>query len=182
MGISTIHCKLGFALAAIITFSASNMAAAAPDYLKDIKPLLKNKCSTCHGSLKQKANLRLDAGKLIHASGVLESELITRITSKDEEERMPQESAPLTDKQIALLKAWIAAGAKYPEEETIASRPEDHWAFQPVKRPVVPNVKDDKWPRNPIDNFVLAKLEDHSMRPNPSAAIYRLFQVCMYAP
>ena len=176
MGTSTIHCQLRLALAAIITLSASNLSAASPDYLKDIKPLLKNKCSTCHGSLKQKAKLRLDAGKLIHASGVLKGELIARVTAKDEEERMPMEGEPLTDNQIALLKAWIAAGAKYPEDEIIADRPEDHWAFQPVKKPAVPRVKDAKWPRNPIDHFVLAKLEGRSMRPNAPAKPMQLLR------
>ena len=144
------------------------LSATPVDYARDIRPLLKNKCSSCHGALKQKAKLRLDAGKLIHQGGkegkvivpgnAKASELIERVTSKDEDERMPPEGEPLSAQQVALLAEWINAGAKFPANETIAARPEEHWSLQPVKRPAAPKVKNSKWPRNPIDHFILAKL------------------------
>ncbi|MDP6036315.1 MAG: PSD1 and planctomycete cytochrome C domain-containing protein, partial [Verrucomicrobiota bacterium] len=160
--------------------------AAPPDYVKDIKPLLRNKCSSCHGAKKQKSKLRLDAGKFIHAGSkegevivpgkANTSELITRVLSHDEEERMPPEGAPLTAEQVAQLQAWINAGAKFPADEVIASAPKEHWAYQPVKRPELPKVKNRDWTTNPIDYFILAKLEAKGWRSNPSAKPFQLLR------
>jgi mono/diheme cytochrome c family protein len=154
-------------------------SADAVDYLKDIKPLLKNRCSSCHGSLKEKAGLRLDAGKLIHAGAkgdpVVtpgnpgESEMIRRVLTRDEDDRMPPAGTRLSIKQVALLKAWIAGGARYPAGESIPTKPKDHWAFQAVRRPALPVVKKKDWIRNEIDRFVLAKLEAKGWQPNPDA-------------
>lgn len=162
------------------------LSAAPVDYAREIRPLLKNKCSSCHGALKQKAKLRLDAGKLIHQGGkegevivsgnAKASELIARVTSKDEDERMPPEGEPLSAQQIALLTKWINAGAKFPANETIAARPEEHWSFQPVKRPAVPMVKNAQWLLNPIDHFILAKLKAKGWQPNDSATPMQLLR------
>ena len=186
MGTSAIHCKLGLAFTAIFVFFEPILSAASPDYLKDIKPLLKNKCSTCHGSLKQKAELRLDAGKFIHAGSeegkiitpgkASKSKLIALVTAKDKKERMPPKGAPLTANQVALLKDWINAGAKFPADESITAKPEEHWSFQPVKQPALPKVKDEKWPLTPIDHFILAKLEAKGWSPNPSAKPHQLLR------
>ncbi|MFT5471608.1 MAG: hypothetical protein ACI8UO_006743 [Verrucomicrobiales bacterium] len=160
--------------------------SAPPDYAEEIKPLLKNRCWNCHGSLKQKAGLRLDAGSLIHAgadgasilemSAPAESELIFRLTTDDPDERMPPEGTPLSAKQVELLKAWIAAGAPYPEDEIIPAKPEEHWAFQAVARPEIPAVKSADWPRNEIDHFILAKLEARGWTPNPDATPQQLLR------
>jgi hypothetical protein len=162
------------------------LAADAPDYLRDIKPLLKNRCSSCHGSLKQKAGLRLDAGSLIHAGADGEpviladrtgrSPLIERVATADPDERMPPEGAPLSAKHIETLKAWIAAGAPYPKDEEIPVRPAEHWAFQTVQRPALPPVKNSAWPRNEIDHFVLARLETRGWKPNPDASAEQLLR------
>ena len=109
-------------------FSFSLMAAE-PDYLRDIKPVLKTKCYACHSSLKQKGDLRLDAGKFIHESGIIKKELLARVTHNNPEERMPPKGGPLSKVQIDLLGDWIATGAKYPADEVIASKPQDHWRF-----------------------------------------------------
>ncbi|HMF16731.1 MAG TPA: c-type cytochrome domain-containing protein, partial [Gemmataceae bacterium] len=94
------------------------------DYLKEIKPLLREKCFACHGGLDQKAKLRLDTAKLMIKGGKRgpaiqpgspeRSLLIERITAKYETERMPPEGPPLSAVQIAKLKAWIAQGATAP--------------------------------------------------------------------
>jgi hypothetical protein len=162
------------------------LAAAPVDYLRNIRPLLKNKCSTCHGALKQKAGLRLDAGKLMQRGSkegrvivpgnAKASELIARVTSKDEDERMPPEGERLSAQQVALLAEWINAGAKFPANEVIAARPEEHWSLQSVKRPAVPIVKNAKWPLNPIDHFILAKLEAKGWQPNTSAQPLQLLR------
>ena len=154
-------------------------AAASPDYELDIKPLLQQRCYSCHGRLKHKAELRLDAGALIHKGGKhgpaivagqsAESLLIRRILSTDEDERMPAEGKPLAPNQVALLRRWIDDGARYPKEEIIPQTPAEHWAFQPVYRPPAPIVKEKRWSRNPIDTFVLAKLEQRGWKPAPTA-------------
>lgn len=169
---------LGCAFALALLVNAA--AALAPDYTRDIKPILEKRCFSCHGRLKQKANLRLDAGALIHNGGKdgvviiagksRASLLIQRVSSTDDDERMPPEGKPLTADQIALLAAWIDAGAPFPAAERIAPSPAEHWAFQPVRRPAVPEVKDAAWCRNPIDRFVLAKLEARGWHPAPDAA------------
>jgi hypothetical protein len=139
--------------------------------------------------LKQKGQLRLDAGGLIHKGGkdgpVIkpghsgESELFKRITSTNEDERMPPDSKPLSAEQSELLKRWIDAGAPYPKDEKIPALPTEHWAFQPVRRPDVPLVKDTRWPRNPIDRFILAQLEGRGWKPareaEPHALLRRVY-------
>jgi hypothetical protein len=137
----------------------STRAEAAADYLKDIKPLLKERCVSCHGSVKQKGDLRLDAGALIDKS--IHAELISRVTSHDEDERMPPEGARLTQSQVEMLKHWFAAGAPFPSDEVIPKKPSEHWSFQPVKRPQVPESAS----KHPIDAFVFGKHE-----PPPQAA------------
>ncbi len=100
----------------------SRLGAGEPvDYLRDIKPVLKERCFACHGSLKQRAKLRLDAAALIREGGRhgpavkpgdAGSLLVERITDPEESTRMPPQGKPLTEKQIALLKAWITAGRR----------------------------------------------------------------------
>ena len=162
-------------------------AARAADYQTDIVPLLKERCMSCHGSVKQKGGLRLDAGALIRKGGkhtVIvpgdsgRSALIKHVLSTDEDERMPPEGARLTSAQIDTLRQWIDGGALYPKEEVIPKMPSEHWSFQPVHRPLVPAVKDKAWVRNGIDAFVLAKLEQQGRnapaQAAPSALLRRL--------
>ncbi len=152
----------------------------APDYDRDIRPILRSRCVTCHGPIKQEGGLRLDAGKLVLQGGDSgavvkpaksgESPLLARVSTTNLDERMPPKGAPLAEQEIAVLKAWIDAGAPVPAGETIAPRPEEHWSFQPIRPVPAPEVQDREWPRNPIDQFVLSKLEAQSWRPNPDAS------------
>ena len=167
-------------VSAVTTMADDSVGAV--DYVRDVKPLLRNKCSSCHGALRQKSGLRLDAGSLILEGAVVEpgkpdeSELIHRLTAEDKDIRMPLEGSPLSADQIAMLRAWIAQGAKFPPDEEIRVPPEQHWSFQPVNRPDVPAVADADWPRNPIDHFVLARLEAKGWSPNPSAPAMSLLR------
>lgn len=139
----------------------------AVDYAKDIKPLLKERCVSCHGTVKQKGDLRLDAGALI-PKGSHES-LLERIVSNDEDEQMPPEGKRLSAEQIELLKQWIAAGAPFPKNEVIPKKPSEHWAFQPVQRVMVPESAH----KNPIDAFVFGKAEAGA-KASPQALLRRV--------
>jgi mono/diheme cytochrome c family protein len=129
-------------LRALISFlflvsSAASLVAAAPvDYEKQIKPIFTARCKACHGVLKQEAGLRLDTGALVRQGGdsgkVIDpgksatSELLARITSTDDSDRMPQEGEPLTAEQIAVIRDWIDQGANSPAEEKAEQDPREH--------------------------------------------------------
>ena len=166
---------------------ASTTRAADIDYLREIKPLLKTHCYACHGALKQESGLRLDTveqarkgGK--HGPAILsdkpaaESEIVKRITSKDPSGRMPQESKPLAEKEIALLTAWVAQGAVGPTDEKPELDPKKHWSFQPIVRPAVPVVQNSQWVRNSIDAFVSAEHQKHGLSPLPPAEKHALLR------
>jgi hypothetical protein len=153
-----------------VLFAFLMTAASAPgvevDYSRDIKPLLREKCSTCHGALKQEANLRLDAAVLIHAGGdsgaaihagdAAASLLLKRVATTDPGDRMPPEGdgERMTPAQLRLLQAWIDTGAAVPEDESIPTDPGEHWAYQPPKRAAVPWIKNVPAPHHPIDAFL----------------------------
>ena len=152
-----------------ITFALAACPAglhAATDYLKEIKPLLQERCYTCHGALKQKKSLRLDTvaemlkgssdGPVIERGHPDRSALIQRITTTNLDERMPpeHEGQPLTAAQIKLLRDWIAAGAPAPPGEKGEADPKDHWVFRECVRPAVPLAAGSAWVRNPIDAFI----------------------------
>ena len=159
------------------------------EYERDIKPILRQRCYACHSRLKRRSELRLDAGALIHKGGkhgaVLvpgkaeASAIIKRVVSSDEDERMPPEGKPLAPEEVALLRKWIDEGAVYPPNEVIPPSAEEHWAFQPIRRPSVPIAKNKRWVRNPIDAFVLHKLEQKRWSPaagaEPQALLRRVY-------
>lgn len=142
---------------------------------RDIRPILSDNCFQCHGpdEHKRQAGLRLDlkeaatkAGESGHVAivpGKAEtSQLIKRIVTVDGELQMPPPNSgkKLTKHQIDLLKTWIAEGAEY----------QGHWAFLPVQRPTLAAVHNKAWPRNPVDHFVLARLEREGLKPSPEAS------------
>ncbi len=143
---------LGILISLCFSWTESR-SAETEDYLKSIKPVLKERCYACHGALKQKKNLRLDTAQQIIDSGIIESgELLKRLTASDPEERMPQEAAALHKEEIDAIRAWIANGNPVPVDELPQDDPASHWAFQRIGRPPVP-AKDG----NPIDAFLTAK-------------------------
>jgi hypothetical protein len=151
-------------------------AEPLPDVVKfnrDIRPILSNNCFLCHGPDKgrRKAGLRLDLEaeakkkrkdvRAIVPGNLAESELWSKITAKDAVDRMPPEGSKkeLTSRQVALLKKWIEQGAKY----------EGHWAYISAKSPTPPKNK-LSWGQNPIDGFVLSRLEARGLKPSQEAA------------
>ena len=134
------------------------------DYLKKVKPLLALRCVSCHGPLRQRGGLRLDAAVLIRKGGDSgpaivpgkpeKSLLLHALTGTNDATRMPAEAKPLKKTEIALLRKWIADGASSPKREKIAADPRDHWAFKPPLRPQVPRPKNAGWVKNAVDAFI----------------------------
>lgn len=163
-----------------LSFALRTVAEDRVDYLRQVKPLLAEKCYSCHGARKQKASLRLDttaaaihggdSGAAIVPGDADGSELIRRVTSTDDAERMPPDGKPLKPEQIALLRTWISQNATAPSDEHPEADPRDHWAFRPIVRPPVPTVADANWVRNPIDAFVAHQHELHHLKPQVAAS------------
>jgi len=139
-------------------------------FSRDIRPILNQNCVPCHGGVRQKNGVSfiyrdeaLGTGKSGRRTIVPgkpdESELIARITAKDPEARMPYHAAPLPPQQIALLRKWIKEGAQW----------EDHWAFVAPRPQPLPAVKRSDWARQPLDRFILARLEKEGLGPSPEA-------------
>lgn len=150
-------------LLALIGF-LSLLAQSAPDFARDIQPVFEKNCSSCHGEKVQSAGLRLDRKE---SAAPKLNEIYRRISSSDAAARMPL-GGQLPAAQIALIKAWIDSGAAWPDSAVTSAAPKPkHWAFIPPRRPALPEVHDTAWVRNPIDRFILAKLESEGLKPSP---------------
>ncbi len=165
---------------AATTTTTTTTTAAAPKakpigFARDVRPILSDHCFACHGpdDRARKAGLRLDTQE--GAFGALESgahaivpgkpgdsELILRVESRDPEELMPPRKfgKPLSPEQVAVLRRWVEQGATWTK----------HWAFKAPVKPVPPAVKDQSWPINEVDRFILERLEDEGLRPEAEAA------------
>jgi mono/diheme cytochrome c family protein len=162
---------LATALLATATLLAGGLAAAAGElsYNREIRSILVENCFSCHGadSAGRQADLRLDERDQAVESGAIvpgdpdSSVMLDRIFSDDPEEVMPppETKKSLTAAQKELLVRWIKEGAEY----------EPHWSFIPPARPEPPAVKDESWAKNPIDRFILARLEAAGLAPAPEA-------------
>ena len=145
------------------------------EFNRDIRPILSDKCYRCHGTdatakgiplrLDSEAAATADLGDNKHAivpGNPESSQLVRRITAEDEAIRMPPvySGLKLTDREIETLRSWIAQGAKW----------QLHWSFIPPNRYPLPAVKNTSWPRNPIDHFVLERLDREGLFPAPEAS------------
>lgn len=148
-----------------------------------VRPILSDKCFICHGpdANKREAGLRLDIEEAAYKAlkekpsahalvpfKPLMSEVFLRITSKDSAMIMPPKSSnlKLSAHEVSIIEKWIKQGAKY----------ERHWAFNPPVKPNVPKVKNNEWAKNEIDRFVLEKLEQKKLEPNPQADKERMLK------
>jgi hypothetical protein len=157
--------------------------SAGVDFPRDVEPIFHERCYMCHGPSLQTNGFRLDqkdaalkggyGGPAIVPGDSTASKLIERVTSDKEGVRMPPAGPGLSASQIAVLKAWIDAGAKWPERAAAPPPSEEtrqmHWSFRPVWRTAAPEVQKAAWVRNAIDRFVLAKLEAEGVEPSPEA-------------
>ncbi len=180
----------------LLTFAPAGFAGTV-DFKNDVQSVLESRCIECHGGKKQKASLRFDSRAAILKGGdsgdpmivpgnTDAGTLLKRITSTDDDEKMPPKGERLTGQQIAIFKQWIAEGASIPDEYgTVTAR---HWAYIKPVRPAVPDVSaqfsvlsaqlkkasdhsvtTENWSRNPIDAFILKKLADEKLVPSPEA-------------
>ncbi len=164
---------------------APQAAERVVDFAREVRPILSENCFTCHGpdEASRQRGLRLDVqegpfadrgefgGPVIVAGNAGDSLLIHRVTASDLTRRMPYrrgfespvmpglEDDRLTDAEIETLRLWINQGAEW----------QAHWAFIPPERPLLPPVADGDWVRNPIDRFVLARLEADGVPPAEEA-------------
>lgn len=163
----------------VLLLLAALPAVAAPvDYLREVKPLLAEHCYRCHGASQQKGGMRADTAISVLKGGdngagfvpgkSAESLLIQALRgTHDDISQMPYKKPPLSDAQIELIARWIDEGAKAPEDE--APQSNRHWAFVAPVRAPLPEVKQTNWPRNPVDRFILARLEKENLKPSPEA-------------
>ncbi|MBX3178949.1 MAG: PSD1 domain-containing protein [Candidatus Hydrogenedentes bacterium] len=157
------------------------IAGEAPDFNREVLPILSNNCFACHGpdAPARKAGLRLDLEEAAKGAGKdgarpvapgdpSASLILERMTAPDPDKRMPppETGKSLSEAEIETVRRWIAAGAPW----------QAHWAFIPPARPAVPEVAPAEWPRNPVDNFVLARLADAGMTPSPEADRHTLIR------
>jgi len=167
---------------ALLFWGIFSAPAAGPvvDYAKDIKPLLRERCYACHGALQQKNGLRLDTVELAkrggkHGPAVVvrkpeQSRLLAKVSATDLTERMPPEGDALKPEQIELLRRWIAAGAPGLKDEKPEPSPSEHWAFKPVTKSPVPQIRNSQFTiRNSIDSFISAPLSAAKLTPLPPA-------------
>lgn len=145
-------------------------AAHRIDFNRDIRPIFNASCMACHGGVKQAGNVSFSYREQVLGKGKSgrptvvpgnpgASELMARVTAKDPDIRMPLNAAPLSEKQIGLLREWIREGAPW----------SDYWAFVPPRPQPLPQVRHTAWPRQPLDRFILARLEKEGLSPSPQA-------------
>ena len=141
------------------------------DFSRDIRPIFNQNCVACHGGVRQKNGVSFifregalgkgKSGRRTIVPGHPDaSELISRLTSHDPDVRMPYHAPSLSPEQISLLRRWIAEGAQW----------SDYWAFVPPKPQPLPTVKQANWVRQPLDRFILARLDRESLSPSAAAS------------
>ena len=173
-------------LAAAILFLGTGIGEAtqrAPqtiNFSRDIYPIFERSCHSCHGPEQQQGKLRLDSrqaalrggqsGKIVLPGNSAESSLYQRVAGLNDLVRMPM-GGELAADEIGLIRNWIDEGAEWPEAAGLAEgeTPGQHWAFVAPKRPSLPQVRNEAWPANAIDYFILTRLEQEKLSPSPEA-------------
>src|SRR5687767_10576337 len=169
---------------AITAETADRTTAGSVDFARDVQPILAKHCLECHGPAQQKAKLRWDDRKsvferkhpLVVPDKPDESELIRLTGSNDPDEMMPPKGERLSKDELATLRQWITEGAVWPDQLSDKDPRYNHWAYRKPLTPALPSLRNSDWPRNPIDYFVLAKLEAEKLSPSPEADRYTLIR------
>lgn len=167
---------------AFLLLLAATASPAEVDFSRDVRPIFQKHCFSCHGETKQKGGLRLDIkaaafkGGEEHGSPIIpgnskDSALIKFTSGAEEDLLMPPKGERLSAAELQTLGQWIDAGAVWPDDGVALNDPlKTHWAFQPVKRPVVPAAKQESnGKQNAVDAFILQKLEEKGLTMSPPA-------------
>ena len=181
-----LACVTGFICFVTHAIAAEPTKAQIDFFESKVRPVLANNCYKCHSTKaeKVKGGLLLDSregvlkggenGPVIVPGEPERSVLIKAIRYTDPDLQMPPKGDKLSEQQINDLVAWVKMGAPDPRVATAAQKNwtdpnAKHWAWQPVKKPVVPSVSDSAWCKTPVDNFIVAKLDEKGMKPSPLA-------------
>jgi hypothetical protein len=167
-------------LSAVLPQQARFASETAVDFYSQVEPIFNARCYGCHSETYSEADFRLDSKRAALAggkSGVVvipgnssDSVLIQRVLGINGMRRMPAAGPPLSIEEISILRRWIDQGAPWPDAPIPTTPAPQHWAYiRPLKR-APPDVNDAAWVRNPIDSFVLARLEREGLRPSPEAS------------
>ena len=168
-------------------FGADVVHSAQPakvDFATEIEPILREHCYECHGEKKARGKLRLhvrdlalkggSTGPLLVPGDSEHSYLVQRLLGKGDEDQMPLEKPPLSEAQIARVRAWIDQGAEWPAQAgavtAAATAVEEHWSYVAPKKAPLPAVSNEAWTRTPVDRFVLAKLDAEKLLPSHEAS------------
>ena len=170
-----------FVAASFISHAAEDEAAAPPvDFAGSVYPIFERSCLDCHGAKQQLANLRLDgkdaamkggwSGAVIQPHNA-KSLLVARIAGDSMGPQMPMSEDPLSEQEISTIRAWIEQGADWPEDAGVKQAVvKKHWAYQRPILPLPPLTSNPKWARNPLDRFVLKRLDEEGLAPSPEAS------------
>ncbi len=173
---------------AVLAYLATLSSAQAQDDLPaQAYAILQARCAECHGLEKKRGNLRMDSREALLKGGdskepallsgnADDSLLIYLVESDDPKERMPSKADPLPAAEIAVLRAWIDAGAAWPADAALPADAGPHWAFQPIKKPSTPSTSSSTSIHNDIDRFLLAKIETAGLEPTPEADKHALIR------
>lgn len=152
-------------------------AEIKPEFKKDIQPIFAKACVSCHGAEKQKGGLRLDrkvdammggdSGAAIVVGNSTASRLLQRVLSRDPDQVMPPKGEKLSAKDAEALRAWIDAGANWPDDGSVAADPRSWWSLRPMVKSTPPVVATS--PTHPIDRFIHAKLAEKRLQPSAEA-------------
>ena len=174
--------------------------AAAQFFETKVRPILAENCFKCHGEKKHRGDLRVDSlaamlegggrGPALVPGHPEKSLFIKAIKHDDKDLKMPEDKK-LSREHIDILTQWVQMGAPWPGAEkaggtirkgefVITDKDREHWSFKPVKRPAIPDVKNAGWVKNPIDAFILAKLEAKGLSPTPPASKQELLRRVTY--
>lgn len=192
-GLMLIAGAVGWTLSHSVNAAEATPVAAAPsqadqvDFVRDIQPIFASNCYKCHDAAKHKGGMRLDSKATAFIGGDSgepsivahepeKSKLVALVRGDDPKAVMPPKGNRLTAKQVDLLVNWVKQGAIWPDGVDHPGAALTHWSFKAPVRPAIPTVKDPAWVRDPIDSFVLSKLEQEGLKPSPEADRYTLIR------
>jgi cytochrome c553 len=174
--------RLGLALAALACGLPGQTVDPGAFFESKIRPLLVTRCGSCHGDQVQMGGKQLTSKDGMHRAAVVvagdanASPLVQAVRYSGKVKMPP--TGKLSDEEIQLLEKWISEGAFWPDTDATAKTASTvgHWAFQPVKNPPAPTIKDTAWAHSDIDRFILAKLEEKGIKPAGDANKYALLR------